>query len=82
MADILMLLAAFVVGLVTDWVWTRCIKCVQDHKAIAAANWSAGIYLCGVFSTLIIVEKNVWLIGAYILGGYLGTYWGVKYHSK
>lgn len=82
MAEILMLFAAFFVGLLTDWVWTKCIKCVQDHQAIWAANWSAGIYLCGVFSTLIIIEKNPWMILAYIIGGYIGTYVGVKHHNK
>jgi hypothetical protein len=68
-------------GILTDWVWTRCLVSVQKKNAFWAANWSVGIYLCGVLSTLMIAEKNIPAIIAYIVGGYIGTYLGVKYHK-
>lgn len=74
-----MILIAFVVGLVTDWVWTFYFKSVARHAAFQAANWSVGIYLCNVFGTYLLVDKEYIAMAAYILGGFLGTYFAVKY---
>lgn len=74
-----MIIIGFIIGLLTDWIWTRCIKNVSAHNPFWAANWSVGIYMCGIVSTMLIVEKDIGGILAYLVGGYVGTYLGVKY---
>lgn len=74
-----MIVIAFFIGLLTDLVWTRCIKSVAEKNAFWSANWSIAIYACGIFSTTLIVEKDIYGIIAYLVGGYLGTFIGVKY---
>lgn len=77
-----MIVVAFIIGMLTDWVWTRCIKSVAEKNAFWSANWSIAIYACGIFSTALIVDKNVYGIAAYLIGGYIGTYFGVKYGGE
>lgn len=75
----IMILVAFVVGLITDWVWTKYFRSVSLHNAFSAANWSLGIYLCGVFATYLLVDKEYVAMAGYMIGGYIGTYFAVKH---
>ena len=75
-------LLSFLLGVLTDLVWVMWTKNANDLKPLAAANWSALIYLFGVIYTLVIIEKNVWQIGAYCLGAWVGTFWTVHRIKK
>jgi len=75
----LMITIAFIVGLITDWVWAKYFRNVAKHNAFAAANWSVAIYLCGVFATYLLVDKEYAAMVSYMIGGYLGTYFAVKH---
>jgi hypothetical protein len=75
----MMIFIAFIVGLITDWVWTKYFRSVAEHKAFVAANWSIAIYLCGVFATYLLVDKEYFAMAAYLFGGYIGTYFAIKH---
>jgi len=65
---------AFLCGFVMDALWAACVDAVTYRKPLRAANFSALLYLCTVVSTVLIVEKCVVAVAAYILGGWIGTY--------
>lgn len=67
-------IVSFILGAITDFVWVKWTKTANDLKPIVAANWSVAIYFFGVLYTLVIIEKNVWQIGAYCVGAWVGTY--------
>jgi len=71
-------LIAVLCGFMLDVVWGRAIIAVQERKAVLAANLSVMIYLCGVFATVLVVQKAVVACCAYALGGWLGTYLVVR----
>ena len=71
--------SAFLMGLITDWVWTKYFKTVAQHRALAAANWSLGIYLCSLFATTLLIDKQYDGIIAYMVGGWIGTFFAVKH---
>jgi hypothetical protein len=70
--------AAFVCGLIYDYVWTRCVDCVQGRRASLAANLGVLLYVCTLLSTVLIVEKCVWAVAAYGVGNWIGVYLAVK----
>jgi hypothetical protein len=69
---------AFLCGFIMDAIWTVCVEAVTCRKLLTAANFSAFLYLCTVVSTVLIVEKCVVAVAAYIIGGWIGTYVVVK----
>jgi hypothetical protein len=75
-------IVAFVLGFLTDIVWARWAISTKLNKAFAAANFTIFIYLFGLIYTLFIIEKNLLLVGMYILGGWIGTYLAVKKGHK
>jgi hypothetical protein len=76
-----MALAALILGIVTDTVWVKWTAASNALHPVVAANWSAMIYVFGVSYTLIIVESNLLQIGAYVVGGWLGTFLTVWHHK-
>lgn len=75
----LIIILAFILGVVTDFVWAKYMQSVTVHKAFSAANWSILIYVCGIYYTLLVVEHNIAAILAYLVGGWIGMYCSVKY---
>jgi hypothetical protein len=75
-----MLLAsiAFMAGFLLDILWVRCIASVQKREAFNAANIGVMLYACSVLSTVLIVEQCFVACAAYAVGGWIGTYCGVK----
>jgi len=69
---------AFTCGFIMDVMWASCINAVTTKRPVAAANLSAVLYICTVVSTVLIVEKCVAAVAAYIIGGWLGTYVAVR----
>ena len=74
MSALLVIILAFACGFAMDLVWTLCINAVTQRRPVMAANLSAILYLCTVVSTVLIVEKCVIAVVAYIVGGWVGTY--------
>lgn len=75
-------LGAFILGLITDIVWTKWMQNVTASNAIYAANWSFFVYVVGVLYTTLIVDKMYVAIGLYLIGAWLGTYLTVKFSKK
>jgi hypothetical protein len=65
---------AFFCGFAFDAVWVACIQAVTSKRPIIAANLSAILYFFTIVSTVLIVEKCVIAVAAYVVGGWLGTY--------
>jgi hypothetical protein len=75
---LIVVIFAFLCGFLMDIVWTMCVDAVTCRKPLTAANFSALLYLCTIVSTVLIVEKCIAAVVAYIIGGWLGTYVVVK----
>lgn len=75
---LIVVIFAFLCGFLMDIVWTLCVDAVTCRKPLTAANFSALLYLCTIVSTVLIVEKCITAVVAYIIGGWLGTYVVVK----
>lgn len=69
---------AFIAGFLLDILWVLCIASVQKREALRAANIGAMLYACSVLSTVLIVEQYFMACAAYAVGGWLGTYIGIK----
>jgi hypothetical protein len=73
-----LILAAFLCGFAYDFVWSRCVDCVREHRALAAANLGIILYACTMISTLFVVDRFLVAIVAYGLGNWVGVYWAVR----
>ena len=76
--NIFLYLGAFSLGFLMDWVYAKYVSYTAEKEPIKAANYSFLIYVFGILYTLMIIDKQFYMIGAYLIGGYLGTYYGVK----
>ena len=78
----LILMLAFICGFVMDVIWASCVSAVTRRQPALAAHLSVGLYLCALFSTVLIVE-NQWLsIVAFVVGNWLGTYCTIRWWTK
>ena len=82
MTDVGIFFLAFLTGALLDYVWTRCVESVQQRRAALAAHLAVVLYLCTLFSTVLIVEQCVPAVIAYGLGNWVGTYYAVKRSHK
>ncbi len=73
----MIIVLSFIVGLVSDFIWAKAIRSVNGRYPFYAANWSTMLYMCGLLSTELVVERKFVAIVAFIIGGYLGTLLGV-----
>jgi hypothetical protein len=73
---------AFVCGFIFDVLWTLCVNSVRDRHAARAAHLALLIYMLGLVSTLLVVERCAAAIVAYGLGNWLGTYLTVRYCKR
>jgi tryptophan-rich sensory protein len=78
----MLILIAFIIGLITDVVWATWTRYISEKRPLGAANISVMIYVCGLFYTLMIVDKQVTPVAAYLLGGWIGTYLTVWYSKE
>ncbi len=78
MKQLLLAVAAFLCGLSYDWLWTRCVDCVRDRRALLAANLGIILYVCTLISTVLIVDKYILAIVTYGVGNWVGIYLAVK----
>lgn len=75
---ILYIVGAFLLGLATDWIWTKWMQNVSAKQAVWAANWSVLVYIVGLMYTMLIIQQAWIPIVAYLVGGWIGTYFAVK----
>ena len=69
----------FLSMLVTDIVYTLLLKSVQNDKPLAASIWASLITFLGGVAIINYTNDNKMIIPA-ILGAFVGTYIGMKYH--
>ena len=69
----------FLSMLVTDVVYTLLLKSVQNDKPIAASIWASLITFLGGVAIINYTNDNMMIIPA-VLGAFVGTYIGMKYH--
>jgi len=69
---------AFIIGYLTDFVWSMWAISTHKKRAVASANFSVLIYIFGMFYTLFIIEKSLIPILGYIMGGWIGTFLTVR----
>ncbi len=75
------ILLGFLAGVGTDFIWAKYVHAIAKHSAFAAANWSIAIHLCSLFATVLLIDKAYLAIFAYLVGGYIGTYFAVRLGS-
>jgi uncharacterized protein YebE (UPF0316 family) len=73
---------ALLAGAVLDFTWAMCVESVQRQRAALAANLAVVLYVCTLFSTVLIVGEHVPAVIAYGLGNWIGTYIAVKRSHK
>jgi hypothetical protein len=69
----------FVCMFVTDIVYTQLLKSVQNDKPFAASIWASAITFLGGVAIINYTNDNMMIIPA-VLGAFVGTYVGMKFH--
>ena len=64
---------------IVDLVWTYWLIYVHKRQAFKSAMCAVFIYLFGTFVTLKWIEDKTFIIPA-VIGGFLGTYYTVKWN--
>jgi len=67
--------------LFTDIVSTLLLKSVQNDKPLAASIWASAITFLGGVAVINYTTNNMMIIPA-VLGAFVGTYIGMKFHLK
>jgi uncharacterized membrane protein YfcA len=67
--------------LFTDIVYTLLLKSVQNDKPIAASLWASTITFLGGVAVINYTTNNMMIIPA-VLGAFVGTYIGMRYHLQ
>jgi hypothetical protein len=78
----MLIIISFIIGLVTDITWTKYTTHISKGNKFYAANWSLAIYLCGVYATYLLIDKEYVSMIAYMIGGYIGTYYAVSNNKQ
>ena len=73
----LLYLACFASGVVTDLVWARYISAVSSRRPHPAALWATGTLLASAFNVISYTHEPLALLPM-VAGGYLGTWWSVR----
>ena len=73
---------AFLIGVATDYVWAMWHRACAQKRPVRAANWSIGIFLCGMCWVWFIASDQWLCVAFYILGAWLGTYLAVRLATK
>jgi len=65
--------------LFTDIVYTLLLKSVQNDKPFLASVWASAITFLGGVAVINYTTNNMMIVPA-VLGAFVGTYIGMKYH--
>jgi hypothetical protein len=69
----------FVCMFFTDIVYTQLLKSVQNDRPFAASIWASLITFLGGVAVINYTTDNTMIIPA-VLGAFVGTYVGMKFH--
>ena len=72
------LIAVFIIGVLTDYVWARWSSSVAKEKPFSAANWSFLTHVFSIVFTILIIENSSVQLGFHLAGCYFGAYLGVR----
>jgi len=72
-------IAALILGFATDWIWCRWMQNVQNNNALKSGAYSVYIGMVGMIYTTIIISNEWFLLIAYWVGCFMGSYYAVKY---
>jgi hypothetical protein len=64
---------------VTDVVYTQLLKSVQNDRPLASSIWASAITFLGGVAIINYTNDNMMIIPA-VLGAFVGTYVGMKFH--
>lgn len=71
-------IAAFLGGLVCEFLWAWYVQAVEARRAVLAANVAVLIYGCAILLTVLVIEREVLACCLYAAGGWLGTWTAVQ----
>jgi hypothetical protein len=74
----IIILLAFICGVVLDVIWVLLVQTVQTKRAVVAATLSTLMFGLTLVSTILVVEQCIPALIAYGVGNFLGTYFAVK----
>ena len=74
----ILILLAFICGVVLDVIWVLLVQTVQTKRAVVAATLSTLMFGLTLVSTILVVEQCIPALIAYGVGNFLGTYFAVK----
>ena len=74
----ILILLAFICGVVLDVIWVLLVQTVQTKRAVVAAILSTLMFGLTLVSTILVVEQCIPALIAYGAGNFLGTYFAVK----
>jgi hypothetical protein len=74
----IIILLAFICGVVLDVIWVLLVQTVQTKRAVVAATLSTLMFGLTLVSTILVVEQCFPAIIAYGIGNFIGTYFAVK----
>ena len=74
----IIILLAFICGVVLDVIWVLLVQTVQTKRAVVAATLSTLMVGLTLVSTILVVEQCIPALIAYGVGNFLGTYFAVK----
>lgn len=77
LTNIIMVLILFLSGVVTDLLWALYILKIAERKRLPAALYSVAIGACSLF-WLESMLYSVWIMPAWLLGLFIGTYFSEK----
>lgn len=74
------ILGAFIIGFLVDYLWAKYIIATARFQHHRASMYSVAIGFAGIILITNIVQSN-YLIVAWLIGLYAGTYYSLK-HAK
>lgn len=77
------LLCLFLMGMLTDITWVKCIRASAQGKALATSLWTMALTTIGILSSWwIIAGQDVAGLLAVVLGGGVGSFITVKWFKE
>lgn len=75
---VLEVIGVFFAYIILDFVWAKYTVALAKEQALASANWSMLIAVVAGIAIVTYVH-NPWLLIPAALGGWVGTYFGIKW---
>jgi len=73
----LLVIGVFLLGLVTDLIWSYWNLAVTAKKPLASSLWATSTHISSILFTLMVIEDNYPLLLVYLVGCFIGCYWSI-----